>query len=91
MASLVAQMVKRLPAMWETWVRSLGREDPLEKDMATHSSTLAWKIPWTEELRRLLSLLMNPLNLKPKLKLLAKHHDSRTLLRGEKPSACWPA
>ena len=66
-------MVKRLPAMWETWVRSLGREDPLEKDMATHSSTLAWKIPWTEELRRLLSLLMNPLNLKPKLKLLAKH------------------
>ena len=42
-------MVKRLPAMRETWVRSLGREDPLEKEMATHSSTLAWKIPWTEE------------------------------------------
>ena len=47
--SLVAQMVKRLPAMRETWVRSLGWEDPLEKGMATHSSTLAWKIPWTEE------------------------------------------
>ena len=48
-ASLVAQMVKRLPAMWETRVRSLGWEDPLEKEMTTHSSTLAWKIPWTEE------------------------------------------
>ena len=48
--SLVAQMVKRLPTMWETWVRTLGREDPLEKEMATHSSTLAWKIPWMEEL-----------------------------------------
>ena len=47
--SLVAQMVKRLPATWETQVRSLGQEDPLEKEMATHSNTLAWKIPWTEE------------------------------------------
>ena len=47
-ASLVAQTGKCLPAMWETWVQSLGREDPLEKEMATHSSTLAWKIPWTE-------------------------------------------
>ena len=47
-ASLVAQMVKHLPAMWKTWVLSLGGEDPLEKEMATHSSTLAWKIPWTE-------------------------------------------
>ena len=46
--SLVAQMVKRLPAMRDTQVRSLGREDPLEKEMATHSSTPAWKIPWTE-------------------------------------------
>ena len=53
---LVAQMVKRLPAMWETWVRSLGGEDALEKDMATHSSTLAWKIPWTEEPCRLQSM-----------------------------------
>ena len=40
---------KRLPAMWETWVRSLGQEDPLEKEMATHSTILAWRIPWTEE------------------------------------------
>ena len=42
-------MVKRLPTMQETWVRSLGQKDALEKEMATHSSTLAWKIPWTEE------------------------------------------
>ena len=48
-ASLVAQMVKNMPAMRETQVRSLGREDPLEKEMATHSSILAWRIPWTEE------------------------------------------
>ena len=41
-ASLVAQTIKRLPAMWETWVRSLGQEDPLQKEMATHSSILAW-------------------------------------------------
>ena len=43
-------MVKNLPAMWETWVRSLGREGPLEKEMATHSSIPAWRIPWMEEL-----------------------------------------
>ena len=49
LASLVAQRLKRLPAMQETWVQSLGQEDPLEKEMATHSSILAWKIPWTEE------------------------------------------
>ena len=55
-ASLVAQTVKRLSAMWETWVLSLGQEDPLEKEMAMHSSTLAWKIPWTEEPARLLSM-----------------------------------
>ena len=48
-ASLVAQMVKSLSAMWETQIRSLGQEDPLEKKMATHSSVLAWKISWTEE------------------------------------------
>jgi len=48
MLSLVAQMVKRLPTMWETQVRSLGGDDPLEKEMATHSSTLAWKIPWED-------------------------------------------
>ena len=55
-ASLVAHMVKNLPTMWETWVRSLGWEDPLEKEMATHSSILAWKIPWTEELGGLLCI-----------------------------------
>ena len=49
-------MVKRLPATWETQVRSLGREDLLEKEMATHSSTLAWKIPWMEEPGRLQSM-----------------------------------
>ena len=47
--SLVTQTVKNLPTMRETWVESLGREDPLEKRMATHSSILAWRIPWTEE------------------------------------------
>ena len=47
--SLMAQMVKNLLVMQETWVRSLGLEDPLEKGMATHSSILAWRIPWTEE------------------------------------------
>ena len=46
-ASLLGQLVKNLPAMWETWVRCLGWEDPLEKGKATHSSVLAWRIPWT--------------------------------------------
>ena len=54
--SLVAQMVKHLPTMWETRARSLAWEDPLEKEMATHSSTLAWKIPWKEEPGRLQSM-----------------------------------
>ena len=54
--SLVAQMVKWLPAVWETHVRSLGHEDPLEKEMATYSSILAWRIPWTEEAGRLQSV-----------------------------------
>ena len=49
MASLVAQMVKSLPAMQESWVQSLGQEDPLEKGMATHSSIVTWRIPWPEE------------------------------------------
>ena len=47
--SLVIQMVNHLPAMWETRIQSLGQEDPLEKEMATHSSVLAWRILWTEE------------------------------------------
>ena len=52
----MAQKVKHLPAVWETWVRSLGWEDPLQKEKATHSSTLAWKIPWTEKPGRLQSM-----------------------------------
>ena len=56
MESLVAQTVKRLPTMWETWFQSLGWEDLLEKETATHSSILAWKIPWTEEPGRLQSM-----------------------------------
>ena len=55
MYSLVAQTVKRLPTMQETRVRSLGQEDPLEKEMAAHSSILAWRIPWMEEPGRLQS------------------------------------
>ena len=55
-SSLVAQAVKNLPAVQETWVRSLGQEDPLKKGMATHSSILAWRIPWTEEPGRLQSM-----------------------------------
>ena len=55
LTSLVAQMVKCLPTMRETWVQSLGWEDPLEKEMATHSSILAWEIPWMEEPGRLQS------------------------------------
>ena len=55
-ASLVVQRLKHLAAIWETWVRSLGQEDPLEKEMATHSSILAWRIPWTEELGGLQSM-----------------------------------
>ena len=54
-ASLVAQLVKNLPAIWKTWLRSLGWEDPLEEGMATHSIILAWRIPWTEEPGRLQS------------------------------------
>ena len=55
-ASLVAQLVKNLPAVQETWVQSLGQEDPLEKEMATHSSILAWKMLWTEEPGRVQSM-----------------------------------
>ena len=58
------QRLKRLPTMWETWVRSLGREDSLEKEMATHSSTLAWRIPWTEEPGRLQSMGLQRVNKK---------------------------
>jgi len=54
--AFIAQSVKKLPAMQETWVQSLGQEDPLEKGMATHSIILAWRIPWTEEPGRLQSM-----------------------------------
>ena len=54
--SLVAQMVKNLPAKQETWVRSVGWEDPLEEGMTTHSSILAWEIPWTEDPGRVQSM-----------------------------------
>ena len=67
--SLVAQMVKHLPTMWETWVRSLGWEEPLEKEMATHSSILAWKIPWADEPGRLLHSLPLAPPVKPKIRL----------------------
>ena len=56
MISLVAQMVKGLPTMQETWVQSLGREDSLEKEMATHSSTLAWKVSWMADPGKLQSM-----------------------------------
>ena len=52
----MAQMVKNLPAIQETWIQSLSQEDPLEKEMATHPSVLAWRIPWTEEPSRLQSI-----------------------------------
>ena len=62
MASLIAQSIKNLPAMQETRVRFLGREDPPEKEMAIHSSMLAWKIPWPEELGGLQSLGLQELD-----------------------------
>ena len=58
MASLVAQMVKTLPAMQETWVQSLAWDDPLEKEIETHSSILAWRISWTEESGGLQSMVL---------------------------------
>ena len=70
LASLVAQMVKSPPTVWETWVRSLGWEDPLEEDMATHSSILAWRIPWTEEPSGLQSMVSQSWTL---LKWLSVH------------------
>ena len=69
----MVQRLKRLPAMWETWVRSLVREDPLEKEMATHSSILAWKISWTEEPGGLQSM---------RLSQRVGHDFSRDLLPG---------
>ena len=61
-ASLIAQSVNNLPAIQETWVKVLSQEDPLEKEMATHSSILAWRIPWTEEHVRLQSMGLQELD-----------------------------
>ena len=61
-ASLVAQLIKNPPKIWETWVESLGQEDSLEKEMTTHSSILAWKIPWMEEPGRLQSMGLKELD-----------------------------
>ena len=58
----MAQIVKSLPALWETWIQSLGREDLLEKEMATHSSILAWRIPWTVASQALLSMGLQELD-----------------------------
>ena len=77
---LVAQTVKRLPTLWETRVRALGREDPLEKEMATHSSILAWNMPWTEESGRLQSMGSQRVG-----------HDWATSLHFFTTSATWEA
>ena len=71
---LVAQMVKRLPTMQETRVQSLGQEDLVEKEMATHSSILAWKTPWTEEPGRLQSMRTSSL---PKICQKKRYEDAR--------------
>ena len=65
---LVVQRLKRLPAMWETWVRSLGGEDPLVKEMATHYSIIAWRIPWIEELGGLPSMGRKELDMTERLR-----------------------
>ena len=67
----MVQRLKRLPAMWETWVQSLGQEDTLEKEMATHSSILAWRIPWTEELGGLQSTGRKELDMTERLHFLS--------------------
>ena len=95
--SLVAETVKRLPTMQETQVRSLGWEDPLEKEMATHSSTPAWKIPWSEEPGRLQSTggkdsdtteRLQFTSLHKMLKKLTQYHCGR--LTESFPIRVWP-
>ena len=71
--SLLAQSVKNLPAMPETWVQFLGQEEPLEKEMATHSNILAWEIPWTEEPGGLWSIGSQTASVRQRLKLLHAH------------------
>ena len=77
--SLVAQTIKNLPAMQETWVQSLGWEDPLEKDMATHPSTVTWRIPWTEEPGELQSTGSQ----KSRTRLSSKHFHFQRVIWGE--------
>ena len=78
-ATLVVQRLKRLPAMWETWVRSLGREDPLEKEIATHSNILAWRIPWMEELGGLQSMDCKESDTTERLHFTSLHFTSESL------------
>ena len=78
----MAQTVKHLPTMWETRVRSLGREDPLEKEMAIHSSTIAWKIPWTEEPGGLQSRGLKESDMTKRLHLIERE-------RTQWNSSCW--
>ena len=82
---MVAQMVKNLPIVQETWVRSLGWEDPLEKEMATHSSILAWKIPWMEEndWKSGVGEILTVLNRMVKDGLILKVRFTQTLDRGQ--------
>ena len=94
LTSLVAQMVKRLSTMWETWVRSLGQEDPLEKEMEIHSSTIAWKIPWTEEPGRLQSMGSQRVGHDWATSLMTsrkKISSERTQELGDKSPASYPA
>ena len=71
----MVQRLKRLPAMWETWVQSLGQEDTLEKEIATHSSILAWRIPWMEELGGLQSTGRKELDMTEQLHSLTVLYD----------------
>ena len=93
-ASLVAQMVKNLPAVQETQVRSLDQEDPLEKEMATHSNVLAWRIPWTEEPGRLQFMVVTKswtrLRLRLSLQVLVVAHGIFDLHCGIQTLRCWP-
>ena len=94
---LIAQMVKNLPAMQETWVQSLGWEDPLEEGMATHSSILDWRIPWTEEPGGLLSMrsqIWTSLSDQAQHnKCLAAWRISAAFIRGKRPviPSVWPS
>ena len=75
-------MVKNLPAMWETWVRTPGGEEPLEKGMATHSSILVWKIPWTEESDRLQSMGHKNLDTTKQITHTHTHTHTRIYMSG---------